>query len=419
VRRGREPALWPAVVVATLLLGIAFFVLQQWLERGRLSDIPVYDGYAHLMRAGKLPYRDFTVEYPPVALPAFLLPAYLPWSYATSFAVAMGLCGAGCIVAAAAVFRAVGAGTLRASCALLGLGLSPMALGALFDTRFDLWPVLLALAAVAATLRERPVTAGSLYGLAFAAKLWPLALLPVGLTYLWRRRGQRSATATAAAFAVAAAACFLPFAALAPGGVGHSLTGQLDRPLQIESLGAAILTALHHTAGLSLTTVTTHGSQNLAGSLPDTVAAVSSGLQLAAIVGIWAWFTRLRRPSGESMLVASSAVVTAFVAFGKVFSPQFLIWLVPFVPLVRGRRGLGASLLLLASLWLTRTWFPARYWELALGHEVPYVWFLLARDVVVVALAVVLAWPRGLQGATEERHRSRLEALRAIRAQAD
>ena len=105
----RQPALWPAVAAASLLLALSFFVLQHWLERGVLADVPIYRHFAAEMRSGQLPYRDFALEYPPAALPAFLVPAYLPWSYATSFAAAMGLCGAGCLVAAAAALRAAGA----------------------------------------------------------------------------------------------------------------------------------------------------------------------------------------------------------------------------------------------------------------------------------------------------------------------
>ena len=51
----------------------------------------------------------------------------------------------------------------------------------------------------------------------------------------------------------------------------------------------------------------------------------------------------------------------AFVALGKVLSPQFLIWLVPLVPLVRGRRGLAAAAMLGAAMLLTQAWFPDRY----------------------------------------------------------
>ena len=56
------------------------------------------------------PYRDFAFEYPPAALPAMLVPSYMSWSYATSFAVLMGACGAGCIALVASALREVEAG---------------------------------------------------------------------------------------------------------------------------------------------------------------------------------------------------------------------------------------------------------------------------------------------------------------------
>jgi hypothetical protein len=97
--------------------------------------------------------------------------------------------------------------------------------------------------------------------------------------------------------------------------------------------------------------------------------------------------------------------VCAFVAFGKVLSPQFLIWLIPVVPLVRGRRGLWSSALLLAALVLTQVWFPFRYFRLALDFESGLSWVLLARDLVLVALVLVLVWPSHI------RRRPRVEAI--------
>ena len=81
----------------------------------------------------------------------------------------------------------------------------------------------------------------------------------------------------------------------------------------------------------------------------------------------------------------------AFVALGKVLSPQFLIWLVPAVPLVAGLRGLRASTLLVGALVLTQLWFPSRYWDLARELDVFPSLLVLARDLVLVALLVTLA----------------------------
>ena len=60
------------------------------------------------------------------------------------------------------------------------------------------------------------------------------------------------------------------------------------------------------------------------------------------------------------------------------------------MPLVRGRRGLGASALLGLALLLTQIWFPSRYFRLSLNFEAGLSWVLLARDLTLVALVAVL-----------------------------
>jgi hypothetical protein len=382
---------WTAAGAAAVLLGFSFYALIRWLERGRLSDVPVYVHYSRLVRGGAVPYRDFKFEYPPAALPALLLPAYTTWSYATSFAVLMGACGAGCIAAAGSALRAVGAGAVRTWVALLAIGAAPLVFGSLFDTRFDLWPTLLAFGALAAIVWQRSVVSGILLGLGFAAKLWPAVLLPIAIAHLWRQRGRRGAVAVVVAFVAVAAACFIPFAVLAPDGLGAMFADQLDRPLQVESLGAAVLMAAQHLGMRPLATVSTHGAQALSGRGAGLAADLSTALEITAVLAIWIVFARRRNASGESALLAGAAAVSALVAFDKVLSPQYLIWLGPFVLLVRGGRGIVAGGLLFLALGLTQTWFPWHYWRLALDHAAPWSWYLLARDLALVALAGVLS----------------------------
>ena len=180
--------------------------------------------------------------------------------------------------------------------------------------------------------------------------------------------------------------CFLPFVVLGADGVAYSLGRQLGRPLQVESLGSSFLLAAHHLFGLGLEMRSSHGSQNLDGTLPAILATLLTAVQLGVLTWIW-----LRRPATGAELVRwSAAALVAFVALGKVLSPQFLIWLAPLVPLVAGRRGLWASLLLVVALVLTQLWFPFNYWELALRFDRLPSALVLARDLTLVALLVVL-----------------------------
>jgi glycosyl transferase family 87 len=386
----RNETNWAAAAAAAALLAFSFYAVVTWLEQGRLADVPLYQHYAGLMRGGAVPYRDFGFEYPPAALPAMLLPEYMSWSYATSFAVLMGVCGGACIAAAASALGAVGASAERTWIGLLAIGASPLVLGSLFPTRFDLWPTLLALGAMAALVRDRPVVSGLLLGLGFAAKLWPAVFLPIAVVHLWRRRGRTGALAVVASFVVAAAACFLPFALLAPDGLRAMFSDQLGRPLQVESLGAAVLMALQHLGMRPLATIDSHGAQALSGRGAGLAADLSSALEIVAVLAVWIVFARRRDADGESALLGAAATVCALVAFDRVLSPQYLIWLVPFVLLVRGAHGLVAGGLLFLALGLTQTWFPWHYFTLALDHAAPWSWYLLARDLALVALAGVL-----------------------------
>jgi Glycosyltransferase family 87 len=362
---------------------------------GQIRDTPEYQAYGEDVMHGEVPYRDFDVEYPPGALPVFVLPAVGSPSahgYRSRFDLLMLACGIGAVAAVAAALGALGAGPVRLLWALGLAAVTPLLLGPVVLTRYDLWPAALAAAALAALCAGRDRLSLALLGLAVAAKVYPAVLAPLFVAHVWRRRGGREAVVAAGIGLGVAAAIFAPFVALAPGGVWGSVVRQTTRPLQIESLGSAVLIAAHHLFGLGLRLETSHGSQNLAGSLPDAVGAAESAVVVAGLLVLWLWFARRPRDR-ETLVRASAAAVCLFVAFGKVLSPQFLIWLIPLVPLVRGRRGYAAGTLFATALLLTQLWFPKHYWNLVFGFGGYESALVLARGLVLVALFAVLIWP--------------------------
>jgi hypothetical protein len=359
-----------AVVVALFCWSLAHHTSDQ---RTWMTDTGLYEQYGDATAHGHVPYRDFKLEYPPGALPVLILPslghegdrlAYDRW-----FDREMLVCWCFVLLGVALI--------ARSSLPLAGVAATPVLLGPVMFSRFDSWPTALAVLALAAFVRSWLPAAAVLLGAAIAAKLWPFVLLPLFAARLGWRRG----AAFAAGALGTAAAVFVPFLVLAPGGVWHSFHQQLFRPLQIESLGGAVLIAAHHVFGLHVHVVSTYGSQNVAGALAHLMQTALTVALVISLVLIWLF--------GRDLIKSSAGCVAALLAFGKVFSPQFMVWLVPFAALVPG---LAAPALLVASLLLTQTWFPRYYWDYANSLYRRQAAEVLARDVVVVALFALSAW---------------------------
>jgi hypothetical protein len=384
---------WRVVYSALGLFLVSFTLLHFGFYQHRLIiDTVEYHRYGMAMTHGEVPYRDFRVEYPPGALPVFLAPAVdRPdfGRYNREFQILMGLFAGAALLAMAWALRTLRASPRRLAAALGFFAVAPLVLGSVVIYRYDFWPTALTALGLAAVVAGRNRLGFGALGLGLAAKIFPGVLIPPALAYVWRTRGRREALICLVCAAAAVAVFVIPFLAVAPHGFWSSIHRQAGRPLQIESLGSAALLAAHQIGDYHLTLVTSHGSQNLAGSLPRALAAVESALLVVALVGIW--IAAARGPARPERLIRySAAAVTAFVAFDKVLSPQFLIWLLPLVPLVRGRRGLVASGLLGLALLLTQLWFPIRYWELALHFGAFPSWLVVARDLTLLALLATL-----------------------------
>ena len=376
-------------------LGIVAFLASCAAARGGFfstadpGDVGRYHDFVRDMQDGQLPYRDFYMEYPPGAIPAFLAPLLLKAiaGYNLAFKFTVAAAGVGVVAVAAIALRLLRADPARAFATYAVIALSPVALGAVVLNRYDLWPALIMVAALAAVIDGRDRLGFGLLALGVAVKIYPAVALPLILIHVARTRGREAVVRAVASFAVVFAICVAPFALIAPGGLGYSVKTQTVRHLQLESLPASILLAADKAGAYSASIVPGKpGSLDLSGTLPNALGVLTTLLLVAALAAVFLTYWRADE-NVETLVLGVAASVAAFIAFSKVISPQFLVWLIPLIPLVARRVGLFASVLLVSAMAATQ--IEVVYEHPLRAFEWP-VWVLLFRNALLVALFAVL-----------------------------
>jgi hypothetical protein len=339
------------------------------------------------MREGAIPYRDLYVEYPPGALPVFAAPAASLQHYGDVFSVLMAICGALALLVLASAARALDMSHIELGRALAPLAVAPFLLGSVFLNRYDPWPMLLSALAIALLIRGRLAAGSGTLALAVVAKVYALASVPATALHVVRARGAPGLRRAALVFVGVGAIVLVPFALLGPGGVAYSFYEQVSRDVEVESLPASALlvadrVGLYH----AHTIVGNLNSIDLVGTLPTVAGILSSCMALAAVLAPAVWYRRGQATRQRFILAFASALV-GYVAFGKVLSTQYVVWLLPIVPLVRGWVGHAATALLAAAMWLTKL----EYGHLDALSGGSGLALLVARNLTLVGLYVLLA----------------------------
>lgn len=385
------------VVALAVVVWLVPLQLVGFYDDGGITDIPTYEEAYERIGDGEVPYADFGLEYPPLAAGLFWLAGALPGSYEAGFSALMLVCLCATALGVLALTRTLGFDGRRQVLAPAAVAISPLLLGNLVETRFDLALAALLAWTLWAAAAGRFRLAWGLLAAATLLKLVPLALVPALLIWQRHRAGARAAWAGLAASMAVVAVVVTPFAVASPSGTWDLVQYHLDRPLQVESSGAAYLLGLDALADIPITVENSFGSQGLEGTGPAVIAGISTAILVALLAGIaWTLWIGLRRarPPGDARLfiAASAATLVALLAAGKVLSPQFLVWLLPVVFLVAGRYGPAAFGIAAGAMLLTMAYFPDRYWDLVALEPFPIA-LLVLRDTALIAL-LAACWPR-------------------------
>jgi len=409
------------VGAALALLVVALAVAMRPAESIAGSDVTVYATYGTKMLDGAVPYRDFAMEYPPGAAVMFVLPAtravaggstdgasWMPLNaagrrYYRGFESLVVLLMAAIVILTALTLRAMARPNRTVLLSLAVVALSPLLIGQVLPERFDVWPAALTGAALAASVRERYRVGGTMLGLGAAAKIYPALLLPVVVIVAVRRRGVREAVFVAGTAVGAVAAVLVPFSVASFSGTWRSLRIQFTGGLQIESLASSLLVIASHVAdtlsALGLPQPSDFTTQGAGGGLiridligpgVGVTTTVMTVLLPAALCLLWVRLARSRRDAREDLLRYAAGTLATVLVLGTVLSPQYVVWLIPLVPLVGGRRGTAAILLFVVAAGLTNVWIPDKYFEYQEELAAGPASILLARNLALLAIALVL-----------------------------
>jgi hypothetical protein len=382
VNRAARRLVFVALPASIVFILCAVFSAGGPLDQHPYGDARLYAHYAYEMGSGRWPYRDFFDEYPVLAQPLFLFVRLLPGHFQASFRWTMVACGVAALVLGTAALRVP-----LTTAVLCGgvFALSPLLLGPILLNMYDLFPAALTVAAVAAIVAGRDRLGYLALALGVAAKIYPALVLPLALVQTHRRGGRDGIRRALLWFAIPLVLVHLPFAVMGLGGLRFSYWMQLTRGLQTESLAGGLLIAfdrlgIHHVA----VRFVPPGSTNALGSLADALAAISSLVAVAAVVLVVGVCIRRR----FDLATGAAAAIAAFVAFTKVFSPQYVVWLLPFA----ASSGAVEALLVASTLLVTHVeWNRFRTPQPDSQHWIHLVaWWIVGRDAIVVVLFLAL-----------------------------
>ena len=319
------------------------YALTFWLGSNAVKLLPESQCLFLNLSTAQPPFHMLPLEYPPLTLVAFSLALLIPLTYyQLAFALLMSLVS---VLIYWLLLRYGPRGAALAFATYIFIGALATAQG-----RFDLLPAVLVLLCVIAAERKHWTAAYVALAFGVLLKLYPLLLLPGLFLAEQQIRGRlpipsKPLTARSQLQQLGYALqgigrwhwknCLI-FLGLVLGISGafallnfqEAVVTQLSyftqRPIQIEAIGSSILWMARN-FGQPLQIVYTFGSLNSLSPLSGGVGLIGTTLLVSGYIYVLWMQWRGRLDVTQTMI----AMLLVFIATGKVFSPQYLIWLIP------------------------------------------------------------------------------------------
>jgi Glycosyltransferase family 87 len=360
------------------------------------SGTGLFYDYGSAIVAGKVPYRDVFIEYPPFALVFFTLPRLIGASFRWYYVWYQVEVVVADLIVLVLLYAARERGTAPWR-VLLPYTVLLLGVGPIIPQQYDLFPAAITLGAVVAFAARRDTTAWILLALGAMTKVYPALLAPVFLLLDDRVTLGPRLRRAAGLFAATCVAVLAPLLVIAPASLERMVTFHTERGIQIESVYASIAFAVRSLGIGLIRVVDSHRSSGIAGPIADVLAPASTVVLAMVLISTYAFIARQLRGMAPAAMrdvrivaTSSALVILGGLVASKVLSPQYLIWPLPLLPLVaRPARGWIWGVFTVAGV-ITYYIYPLHYGAL-LGREPLGVGALAARNLLLLTLTLIVA----------------------------
>ncbi|BAZ53364.1 hypothetical protein NIES4103_60380 [Nostoc sp. NIES-4103] len=385
---------WMLWVILIHCLGLIILGLLNYEKADGSHDLNIYYKSSRNLLAGILPYRDFKFEYPPFSLFAFVLPRILTLGLLNNYHIYAFLFLLENVFFSTIILLLIFKyNQLRHrptnKISIVFYVLFVMIIARFVTWHYDIFPTLLTVLSLLAVISNRPTLAGISLGFGIAAKLYPVVLLPIFTAYYFAHKSYRAILNLWFGTLGAIILSFIPFAIATGNQLFSFFTYHKERGLQIESLPAGIMTLISKWRLIDIKTKAAYGSINIVSHFDNLVLNLLPWLFIAIyalLVVNSVYCFREKYEESESVRITTLVAYTllallVFIITNKVFSPQYIVWIIPFAALLKPRQ-----VCLMLAICIS-TYLMTSYGNFKSLDYIKILWLNL-RNILVVGLSI-------------------------------
>lgn len=391
------------ILFSVLISFIAIYFIYQFICFKYVGEVyNDYFPYADALVNGILPYQPYNGlrwEYPPLAYLFMVIPRLFtsdPVIYTLIYIIMVLIVT---LIGLWLIRKIAMKHDKNAKVLMLAYTASVLFLVSFYFDRFDVIVAVITIAAVYLYMEKKYYWAFILLSIGMFIKLYPGLLFLFFLIPIFANRDFKLGIRCLSIFLVTSIILIIPFILMSPDTYLSFITYHTNRGIQLESVFSSFALMLELFGLTSMQTISSYGSFNLEGGITGVLSAISFPLIIVSLIFFAIIYYRKCMVADDmewgfkTIPMVSLVLVLVFILFNKVFSAQYMIWVVGLLMpalIYCCDSKQTRSYLLLFTVAAIDTCIMVAYYPALCEHEPELVLILTIRNVLLLVMLILI-----------------------------